>query len=253
MAEDLVSSYTVAIVPLEDLRPYKRNSRTHSAEQVAELAGLIREYGWTNPVLAEIDGDGMIVAGHGRILAAKQIYADGGVIRLPNGRPLPNGTVPAIDCAGWSDAQRRAYVIADNKSALNSGWDEKLLALEIGELQAEGFDLGLLAFSETEINSLLSLEAGDVAEEPKDTGALSRRFGVPPFTILSAREGWWQERKRAWLALGIQSELGRGEDVNAPDTSFKNQDKLAAFKKQKRKPNAVPGGAPMPLDRRKGA
>ena len=123
--------------PLDKLTPYARNSRTHSDEQVAQLAASIREWGWTTPVL--VDEDGGIIAGHGRVLAARQ---------------LGMAEVPVVVARGWSDAKRRAYVIADNKLALNAGWDAEMLSLELGELGELGFDLELTGFGEEEIKSL---------------------------------------------------------------------------------------------------
>jgi len=125
--------------PLDSLVPYARNARTHSDRQVAEIAASIREFGWTNPVL--VDGDNGIIAGHGRVLAA---------------RKLGIADVPVIELAGLSEAQKRAYVIADNKLALNAGWDEDLLALEFGDLASLGFDLSLTGFGEDEIGILLN-------------------------------------------------------------------------------------------------
>lgn len=123
--------------PIEKLTPYARNSRTHSDTQVAQIAASIREWGWTMPVL--IDEDGGIIAGHGRVLAARQ---------------LGMSDVPVVIATGWSDAKRRAYVIADNKLALNAGWDAEILALELGELGELGFDLSLTGFSDDEINPI---------------------------------------------------------------------------------------------------
>lgn len=124
--------------PLSDLIPYARNSRTHSDAQVAQIAASIREFGFTNPVL--VDADGGIIAGHGRVLAA---------------RKLSMAEVPCIALGHLTAAQRRAYVIADNKLALNAGWDEDMLRLELGDLQGDGFDLGLLGFSGDELADLM--------------------------------------------------------------------------------------------------
>jgi DNA modification methylase len=121
------------------LVPYARNARTHSDEQVAQIAASIREWGWTVPVL--VDEAGSIIAGHGRILAA---------------RKLGLAEVPVMVAAGWSEAQKRAYVLADNKLALNAGWDTDLLKVELGELQGGGFDLGLTGFSGDELAALLA-------------------------------------------------------------------------------------------------
>ena len=148
--------------PLAALVPYARNARTHSAAQVAQIRGLMLEYGWTNPVLADAEG---IIAGHGRVLAALALYAEGKTIRLPGGATLPEGTVPVIDCTGWSDMQRRAYIIADNKSALDAGWDTEALRLELQELDAGGFALELAGFSEAEFGALIAPDANGAADD----------------------------------------------------------------------------------------
>lgn len=126
---------------VKDLIPYARNSRTHSDEQIAQIAASIREFGFTNPVI--IDEQNNIIAGHGRVLAAQK---------------LKMAEVPCIVVTGWSEAQKKAYVIADNKLALNAGWDEKMLAIEFDELQELGFDLSLTGFSGDEILALKPLE-----------------------------------------------------------------------------------------------
>jgi DNA modification methylase len=123
--------------PTERLIPFARNARTHSDAQVSQIASSIREWGWTNPVL--VDEDGTIIAGHGRVLAARKL------------RILE---VPVMVATGWSDAQKRAYTIADNKLTLNGGWDDELLGLELGELELLGFDLDLIGFTEAERTTL---------------------------------------------------------------------------------------------------
>ncbi|WP_337853613.1 site-specific DNA-methyltransferase [Brachymonas wangyanguii] len=127
--------------PLQALIPYARNARTHSPQQVAQIAASIREFGWTNPIL--VDGESGVIAGHGRLLAARQLGLT---------------EVPVIELAHLDDAQRRAYVLADNRLALNAGWDEDLLRLELGELQDLDFDLDLLGFDDDELQTLM---AGD--------------------------------------------------------------------------------------------
>lgn len=123
--------------PVEKLIPYARNARTHSAAQVAQLAASIREWGWTTPIL--VSPDGGVIAGHGRLLAARQL----GMLN-----------VPVIVAEGWSEAKTRAYVLADNQLALQAGWDSELLALELGELGELGFDLDLTGFGSDEIAAL---------------------------------------------------------------------------------------------------
>jgi DNA modification methylase len=127
--------------PVERLVPYARNARTHSEAQVDQIAASIREWGWTNPVL--VAEDGTIIAGHGRVLGARKLGID---------------TIPVMVAAGWTEAQKRAYALADNKLALNAGWDEELLALELGELETLGFDLDLVGFSEGERLALAAQE-----------------------------------------------------------------------------------------------
>ena len=122
-----------------ELVPYARNARTHSEEQIEQIVSSIKEFGFTSPVL--IDEEGGIIAGHGRVLAAKQ---------------LEMKEVPTIELAGLTPEQRRAYVIADNKLALDAGWDADLLASELQELGDLGFDLDLTGFSFDEIDELLN-------------------------------------------------------------------------------------------------
>ena len=123
--------------PISELIPYARNSRTHSDTQVAQIAASIREWGWTMPIL--VDEDGNVIAGHGRIMAAQKLgIAD----------------VPCMTATGWSEAKRRAYVIADNKLALNAGWDDDVLKLELQDVDALGFDLTLTGFDVAELANL---------------------------------------------------------------------------------------------------
>jgi ParB-like chromosome segregation protein Spo0J len=103
-------------------------------------------------VLADATG---IVAGHGRVLAARQVYEAGRTLALPGGAQVPAGHVPVIDVTGWTDAQRRAYIIADNNLALNAGWDFDVLAVEIDGLSDEGFDLDLLGFDHQALNDMI--------------------------------------------------------------------------------------------------
>jgi hypothetical protein len=128
---------------LESLIPYARNARTHSDAQVAQIAASIREFGWTNPVL--VDGGNGVVAGHGRVLAA---------------RKLGLGSVPVIELSGLTEAQKRAYVLADNKLALNAGWDEAMLGAEVADLVALGVDMDLTGFGAGEVEKLLAGQGG---------------------------------------------------------------------------------------------
>ena len=127
--------------PIKDLIPYVNNSRTHSDEQVAQIAASIKEFGWTNPIL--VDGTNGIIAGHGRLSAARKLGMD---------------SVPVIELAHLSETQKKALIIADNKLALNAGWDTTALSLELEALQETEFDLSLLGFSDKELNELLEPE-----------------------------------------------------------------------------------------------
>jgi hypothetical protein len=136
--------------PVAQLVPCARNARTHSPGQVAKIAASIQEWGWTNPVL--VDESGSIIAGHGRVLAARKL----GIV-----------DVPMMVASGWTEAQRRAYVLADNRLALDAGWDEDLLRSELVELGELGFDLPLTGFSDAELGKLLPrLEEGDADHIP---------------------------------------------------------------------------------------
>ena len=122
-----------------DLIPYAANSRTHSDAQVAQIAASIKEFGWTNPIL--IDGDNTIIAGHGRLLAARKLGLD---------------TVPAIILDHLSKAQQRALVIADNQLALNAGWDMDMLENEMRILDDDGYDLSIIGFSDADLEKMLA-------------------------------------------------------------------------------------------------
>lgn len=187
-AENLVT------VRAADLKPHPRNSRLHPPEQLEVIAGLIRKHGWTNRIL--IDESGQIIAGEGRWLAATQI--------------LGIEDVPCIIAEGWSDDEIRAYVIADNQSTIAGEYDPAILLEELEHLQEAGVDLKDLGFDDEDLADIFD-EDEQGADGP--TISLSERFGIPPFSVLNAREGWWQDRKRAWLALGIKSEVGRGENL----------------------------------------
>ena len=132
------AKYEIDWRSVDDLIPYARNSRTHSKDQVAQIAASIREFGWTNPIL--VDGDGTIIAGHGRVMAA---------------RKLGEKEVPCIELGHLTEAQKRAYVIADNQLALNAGWDMELLKVEMVDLNTDGFDLALLGFDAAVLGDML--------------------------------------------------------------------------------------------------
>ena len=136
---------TIEQIPTADLVGYARNARTHSDEQIGQIAASIREFGFCNPVL--IDAQNTIIAGHGRVLAAGRMKLE---------------TVPCLRLTHLTDAQRRAYVIADNRIALSSGWDSELLANELSDLHADDFDMALLGFDSKELETLLGIQAGPI-------------------------------------------------------------------------------------------
>jgi len=228
---------TIETRSLDRLIPYVRNARTHSEDQVAQIAASIAEFGFTNPIL--IGADDVVIAGHGRLLAAKL---------------LGLSEVPVIVLGHLSDAQRRALVIADNRIAENAGWDEAMLRAELAALREDEFDLDVLGFGDAELLRILDSIDGSASlggEDADDSGpppagssapeasaTLAERFGIPPFTVFDARKGWWQERKRAWIDLGIRSELGRGA---APGGSPRPLDRARMAKA-----SAAPGGSPLP-------
>lgn len=145
-------------IGIDELIPFAKNSRTHNDAQVAQIAASIREFGFTNPIL--IDDKNGIIAGHGRVLAARKLKLD---------------EVPCIRLGHLSEAQKRAYVIADNKIALNSGWDEQMLKLEINDLQALDFDIETLGFTQSELAAInLEVETGD-------TDAVKEWVGMPDY------------------------------------------------------------------------
>jgi hypothetical protein len=149
-----VTAYAIEILPLDQLRPWTRNARTHSRKQIRQIAESIRRFGFTNPVL--IDGENRILAGHGRVEAARE---------------LGMATAPCLRIDHMSATDKRAYVLADNKLALNAGWDEELLALELKELMEADIDFGvdITGFSIAEVDQLIEgltpSEPGDPADD----------------------------------------------------------------------------------------
>jgi ParB-like chromosome segregation protein Spo0J len=150
----------------DELVPYARNARTHSDQQVDQIAASIAEWGWTMPVL--IDEGGVILAGHGRVLAARRLGIE---------------EVPVIVAKGWTEPQRRAYVLADNKLTLNGGWDEDLLRVEIADLELEGFELELAGWSADELSGLLGTEVAELEAMPELPSGDREPFQQMTFTL----------------------------------------------------------------------
>src|SRR5271163_4897462 len=150
-----LSRLQVQVWSIDSLLPYIRNARTHTDEQVAQVAASIREFGWTNPLL--VAADGTIIAGHARLAAARRLQMT---------------EVPVIVLDHLTDAQRRALVLADNRLALDAGWDEELLRVELAALQEDNFDLDIIGFSDEEMENLL--------RGPEETnGGLTDEDSVP--------------------------------------------------------------------------
>lgn len=179
----------IARWPIDRLIPYARNPRTHSADQVAQIAGSIRAFGFTNPVL--VDATGQVIAGHGRLMAA---------------RKLGMTEVPVLVLDHLSEIEKRAYIIADNKLALNAGWDDQLLALELQELKLSAFDLSLSGFSDQEIEGLLQELEGDGDDEDKDLAP-----ALPAVPVTRPGELWLLGRHR--LLCGDATRMEAVEQV----------------------------------------
>ena len=130
--------------PVADLIPYARNSRTHSDAQIAQIAASIKEFGWTNPIL--LDGKNGIIAGHGRVLAAQK---------------LGETQVPTIELSYMTENQKKAYIIADNKLALNAGWDDAMLVLEMNDLKDANFAIDVIGFNQSELDELFGKQEND--------------------------------------------------------------------------------------------
>jgi DNA modification methylase len=173
--------------PLVGVTPYARNAYTHSPEQVLAIAESMRQWGWTMPILIAKDcegcANGEIIAGHGRVLAAEAIYQAGQTIRMANGETIPEGLVPTIVARGWTEAQRRAYVIADNQLTLLGRWDESVLRMELMDLREIGFNMHLTGFDDATLAGYLDVNLepasdpdGPAPEPPADP--VSRRGDV---------------------------------------------------------------------------
>ena len=179
-------------VGISSVVPYARNPRRNEAA-VAKVAASLQEFGWRQPIV--VDEDMVVVAGHTRLEAARTLNME---------------EVPIHIARGLTPEQIKAYRLADNRVGQEAEWDEELLRLELGELAAASFALDLTGFDTQEWESILLDAVGPESDTDEKKGKLSEKFLVPPFSVLNAREGWWQARKSAWIGLGIQSELGRG-------------------------------------------
>lgn len=192
---------------IDKVTPYDKNPRTIGKAAVSKVAASIREFGFNVPII--VDEAGIILAGHTRRLALLQLGVK---------------VASVIVKRGLSEAKKKAWRIADNRVAEESEWDVEKLKAEMEELAAFDFDLAALGFDDGELDKMAAELAGDaeaaeteVAKskplKTKANGSLAERFGVPPFSVLNAREGWWQDRKRLWLAIGLDRLAGRAGAV----------------------------------------
>jgi hypothetical protein len=183
---------------IEDLPPYENNAMLHTARQIEQLADLIDTVGWTNVVVADKKG---IIAGHKRVMAARLIYGRGGRIFLPgsipNGMPIPIGTVPVLWGNNWSEAQRTAYIIQDNQYGRVAEMNDEILQMEFDNLELEYFDLSTLGFDSSEIDRITSLgiDNGDEEEEDNEDPA-GNSHNTPLAIVLSPQElAQWRKIK----------------------------------------------------------
>jgi len=189
--------------PIGQVVPYHRNARLHTDEDVRRLAEFITRHGFNKPI--EVDEAGVILCGHRRLGAAKALGMD---------------AVPVIVHRHLDEAQKAEYRIADNRLTLEGEWDEAMLGAELDDIVHAGGDPNYTGLDSEELERIVNdyqrLVDGEAPGGSNDGGAaatqtLADRFLIAPFTVLNAREGWWQNRKRAWVSLGIQSELGRSD------------------------------------------
>ncbi len=191
------------------MQNYEHNSRTHSEDQIQEVVNSINRYGYTNPIL--VDENNVIIAGHCRIEGAKRVGMT---------------EIPTIIIDGLSDVEKAELVICDNKLALNAGWDFNILADQITFIRDNGGDVYATGFNAEEIATFMP-DKVDQFNIENDRVKLTDKFLVPPFSVLDARQGYWQERKNAWLKMGIKSEIGRGDNL----LNYSNADGLTSGNK----------------------
>ncbi len=231
-------------MPLDALKPWDKNPRKNDGVPVERVAESIRHFGFVAPIVVW-RAEGRMVAGHTRLKAMRHIMAQDPSF-VAKGAPGP-GLVRVVFHGFANEHEADLFALADNKLGELADWDDDAVAAMLASYDQD--EQSLAGFADeadiSELGDASGSSDGDEKPDPEVARAtLAQRFGVPPFSVLEARQGYWQDRKRAWLALGIRSEIGRGaqtEDVNVERESLT------------KRPNAMPGGSPMPLDRLKNA
>lgn len=202
-----VAAKGLPMVRIDELKPYENNAKIHGPEQIEQLRKSLREFGFVSPVL--IDEDNNLIAGHGRVEAAR---AEG------------MSEVPCVLVSDLTEAQRRAYIIADNRLAEAGEWDAARLKFEMQELQSFGFDAELTGFAMEEIETIPvsayeRQRAGSGQTEDAARYHLRDLFLCNPFSVLDCKTAEWMERKRTWIDLGIRSETGRDDNLTGAPQS----------------------------------
>ena len=204
-------------VSVSSLIPYARNSRTHSSDQVGQIAASIKEFGFLNPII--VDGDNGIIAGHGRVLAAQKL----GLAELP-----------VIEAGHLSDTQRRAYIIADNKLAMNAGWDDEILRVELDALGADGFDLELTGFS---LDEIADLQIEEVPDPETLSENYSRKIEAPIYEIRGEKpapadlydEEKAQRLRKSIASADVPDDIRRFLEIAADRHTVLNFSRIAEF------------------------
>lgn len=210
MNDVVMAALNVELWDIDKLAAYEKNPYTHPRRQVEQIAKSIQAFGFNKAIV--VNTDGVIIAGHGGLLAARDLG-------------LPQ--VPVVRADHLSPDMQDGYRIADNQIATNALLDLTAMDEEVKKLNLAGLEMDLLGFDGEQLAGFLD----DGSTLPPIKGSLRERFGVPPFSVLNAREGWWQARKKAWIGLGIKSEEGRAENLLNFSPAAQLQKKDAAMQK----------------------
>ena len=206
--------YNQKMIEIDKLKPYDKNARTHSSEQIAQIMQSIKEFGFTNPLL--IDSDFNLIAGHGRLEAIKGL-------NKVDFKDKPILQVPCVICEGLSEVQKKALILADNKIALNAGWDEDILARELKELDECGFDLDLTGFSDGEVDEYLKTSGVGVSADNYDdvfTIPTNERSKFRTYTLVFSAENL--QIVENFIKKYEKTLLAEGDNMNAKTNIFFN-------------------------------